>query len=244
MIEVQNISKKIDEQEILKDISFVIPPQQTLVIAGANGSGKSMLTKIILDLVEPSNGCVLLDGIANNQNAKFRQQVGLVFQDADSQIIGATVLEDVMFGLLNLKYHIKDAEQMALDILAKVNLLDKKDCIPLVLSGGEKRRLSIASIAVVKPKYLFLDEPYANLDWRSICEINRILIELQKTTALIIVTHELEKVLALANQMLVLNQGQLVICDEPCAALGQLKDEFNVKNPFTNYKQIQDLIWL
>jgi biotin transport system ATP-binding protein len=137
----------------LEDVSFSINTGEFCVIAGANGSGKSLLMGVIAGLDSPSRGTCVTEGRA-----------GLVFQDADSQLIGETPLEDAAFGPKNLGFGKEESAARARESLASVGLLPKADFAARSLSGGEKRRLSLAGVLAMDCPLVIFDEPYANLD--------------------------------------------------------------------------------
>jgi biotin transport system ATP-binding protein len=220
------------------------------VLAGANGSGKTVLMKILAGLLEPSEGDVLLDGapIADCGN-RLRSTVGLVFQDADAQIVGETVLEDASFGPENLA---RGAEKCtgtpaaaAQAALTEMELWEKRDASPRRLSGGEKRRLAIAGVLAMGCEMVIMDEPFANLDWPSVRQVVRAAKRLQESgRTLIILTHELEKVLGMADRLLVLHSGRLMADGAPETVLKDLDPAWGVRDPRFSYEKVEDCLWL
>lgn len=235
-IEVQNISKIFpDKTKALEDISFSIEQGDFCVIAGSNGSGKSVLMSLIAGLDEPTSGAISL----------FGNSAGLVFQDADSQILGETPEEDVSFGAKNYGLK-KDELKKCVDFsLEQTGLSHKKNAYARSLSGGEKRRLAVAGILAINRSIIIFDEPFANLDWpgvKQVCMILQKLKEEKKT--IIVLTHELEKILALANRFIVLDKGKIRFDGSPQDGLTQNLEQWSIKNPLAHYESLKDLAWL
>lgn len=230
IINIQNVSKNFDKKEVLKDINLQIYKDDFIVLSGANGSGKSVLMSLIANLDRDYSGKI-----------EVKSRVGIVFQEANSQILGDTLMDDVSFGIRNLP--LKQRLNEAQNALKQVGLLHKKDEICKNLSGGEKRRLAVASVLVLKREILIFDEPFANLDYegvKSVVDLLKDLKEQEKT--LIVLTHELEKVLALANRFVILNAGN-IIYDGEVKLDNELLKLAKIKNPLQNYRKISDLIW-
>lgn len=239
-ITVSNISKSFTQFDgkkffALSDISFSIKEGETAIISGANGSGKSLLVSIIASFEKQDSGKI---EIKNNE------KIGLIFQDADSQILGETPLEDVSYSLKNVGFTRKEAETKAKDFLEKVGLSNKQFFPSHFLSGGEKRRLSVASILALKRKIIIFDEPFANLDYDGVKSVNQILKMLQKENhTIIILTHELEKVLSLASHFIILHNGKIVFDGSPSRGLKQNLEQWGIRPPLVSYKTHKDLLW-
>ena len=170
-LEVKNISKIFpDKTKALEDISFSIEQEEFCVIAGSNGSGKSVLMSLIAGLDEPTGGTIDL----------FGNSAGLVFQDADSQILGETPEEDVSFGAKNYGLKKDELKQCVESSLEQVGLLHKKNAYARSLSGGEKRRLAVAGILAINRSVIIFDEPFANLDWPGVKQVCMILKKLKE----------------------------------------------------------------
>ncbi len=217
----------------LDDISLQITDGQCVLVAGENGSGKSLLMKLIAKLDSPSKGSI-----------RTTETVGLVFQDADAQILADTPIEDVLFGLRMRKGLSKaEARELAFEALSEVGLESKADSPSHFLSGGEKRRLAIASILALGRRTIILDEPYSNLDYPGVKSVNAIVQKLKEGgMTIIILTHELEKCLGLADRVLVLHQGHLVFDGSPSSALGQDLESWGIRNPAKNGNP-EALVW-
>ena len=166
---------------------------------------------MLAGLTEPSAGVILFQGKPLSQwGGLLRGFIGLVFQDADAQLIGETVEEDIRFGPENLKLEKTEVEKRLNEVMESLGLREKKDFSPRRLSGGEKRRLAIAGILAMGCETVIMDEPFANLDWPGVVQVLKIIQELKRRNAtLIILSHELEKVLALADRLVILAQGSI-----------------------------------
>lgn len=227
MIEVRNLCKyfRTSESGILKaldDVSLSIADGQCVLIAGANGSGKSLLMKLIAKLEKPTKGSV-----------ETSEDVGLVFQDADAQILADTPLEDVMFGLRRSKKLSKEeAKDKAIKALSDVGLSEKANSPSHFLSGGEKRRLAVASVMALGRRILILDEVYSNLDYPGVKSVNSLIERLKKEgLTIIILSHELEKCIDLCDRFIVLDKGKLVFDGKTSQTLEQDLEKWGIRNP-------------
>jgi cobalt/nickel transport system ATP-binding protein len=186
---------------------------EIVVICGPNGSGKSTLLEHLNGILLPSNGNILLNGerISKNNVEKLRRAVGLVFQDADSQLIAPTVLDDVMFGILNNGIPLEEAKASAEWALNLVGFNEAKK-IPHYLSGGEKRLVAIAGIVAMKPKIIVVDEPTSDLDPVNAEKIELLLSKLRDTLGLSVVisTHDMDLAARIADRVYLLKKGSVV----------------------------------
>jgi biotin transport system ATP-binding protein len=242
MIEVSSLTRKFSgsKEPALDGVSFSVASGDCLVITGANGSGKTVLMHLIAGLDRPTSGTVTI-----GETGGKMPRVGLVFQDADAQILGDTPEEDAAFGPRNLGLDRDAAHQTALAAIARVGLAGKERFPARSLSGGEKRRLAVAGILAMDTEIIIFDEPFANLDWPGVVQVNEIIQQLKADgKSLIILTHELEKVLALANRLIVLFRGKLVYDGSPERALeAEPLADWGVRNPLRGYGSIEDLVW-
>ncbi len=235
-IKIENLTKtfKTSSGKItaLENINLEIFEGDCLVIGGENGSGKSVLMSIIAGLEKCSCGKV------------EAPQVGLVFQEAETQILGESPAEDIAFGPKNLGWKKAEIELAVKAALEKTGLLEKKDFPARFLSGGEKRRLAVACMLAMNPPVIILDEPYANLDFGGVKQVNALIRQLKKDSkTVIILSHEIEKCLGLANHFVVLFQGKKVFDGEPEEGLKQNLEQWNIRNPLVSYKSVGDLVW-
>ena len=218
----------------LNNVSFQIDEGSVTVIGGENGSGKSVLMNIIAGLEKPTSGKI-------HSFAK----AGLVFQEADTQVLGETPREDISFGPKNQKKSKIQVEQAVENSLEQVGLAKKADYPARFLSGGEKRRLAVACMLAMELPVIIFDEPYANLDYGGVKQVNALLKRLheQKKTV-IILTHELEKCLGLADKFVVLFRGDKVFDGTAQEGLLQNLEQWNIRNPLNAYSKVEDLVWL
>jgi len=216
------------------DISLSIENGGCTIIAGANGSGKSLLMSIIAGLEEPSSGTV-----------KTGAKVGLVFQEPDAQILGETPKEDIAFGPKNMGISKEEIRVRVLAALDATGLTDRADFPARSLSGGEKRRLAAAGVLAMDAQIIIFDEPYANMDFPGVVQVNALF---KKLTAdgktVIILTHELEKCLALSNRFIVLFKGKKVFDGTAEQALSLDLEQWGIHHPLKNTaRELGDLVW-
>ena len=238
LFRVENLSHTFrDGTEALKSISLSIKDGECLLIAGRNGSGKTLLARHLVGISKPTKGTVRFRGAAlPDCTQALRRAVGFVFQDTDSQILGQTVAEDVAFGPSNLRLSPSEIRKRIEAALAETKLSGTEERRPESLSGGEKRRLAIAGVLAMRPDCLILDEPFANLDFESVRDIARICGDLKKSgITLIIVTHELEKIFTLADRLLILDKGLVCFDDIPSAAEPGLFAAHGLACPYEGY---------
>jgi biotin transport system ATP-binding protein len=235
-----------DNFEALTGVDLDIYEGECLLIAGANGSGKTLLMRILAGLLEPTEGEIFFKEKPLGECKKFlRRSVGLVFQDADSQILGETVEEDLRFGPENLKLSKEIIKSRVEETLAALELSKKRDFATRRLSGGEKRRLAVAGILAMGCETIIMDEPFANLDWPGVVQVLKIISTLKKTgKTVIILTHELEKILAFADRLVILAEGKIRDSGESEAVLNRLEPAWGVRDPRKLYRSAGDCTWL
>lgn len=236
-IEVKNVSKAYSTSEgkktAVRDISLSIEEGSLTVIGGENGSGKSVLMNIISGLEKQDSGIV-----------RTQAQVGLVFQEADTQILGETAREDIAFGLKNQKKSKEEIKKAVENSLNQTGLNLKADYPARFLSGGEKRRLAVACMLAMEFPIIIFDEPYANLDFGGVKQVNSLIKKLhEEKKTVIILSHELEKCLGLADRFIVLFRGDKVFDGSPIEGLGEDLEKWNIRNPLVSYTCAEDLVW-
>jgi len=195
-------------QMALSCVSLEVAPGEMVLVLGATGSGKSTLLRIAAGLVEPTEGVSTIDGETFTRDNTCGS-VGLIFQDAESQLFADTVLEDVAFGPRNLGMSSGEAEQSAREALHAVGLDAEKygERSPFTLSGGEARRAAIAGILAMRPRYLLADEPTAGLDAPGRAALRELLLTARRDTGVVVVSHAIEEFLGDADRVLVLDGG-------------------------------------
>ena len=214
-----------NERPALDNVNLKIDKNEFIGIIGHTGSGKSTLTQLFNGLLYTSGGQVIVDGqeISEDHKSKLkviRQKVGLVFQYPEYQLFEETIALDIAFGPKNLGLSEEEINKRVKDSMEKVGLSYEKfkDESPFELSGGQKRRVAIASILAMKPQYLILDEPTAGLDPEGRDEILReikSIYDSEEDMTVIIVSHSMEDIAKVANRVIVMNQGKIFADDKP-----------------------------
>ncbi|QTJ45339.1 energy-coupling factor ABC transporter ATP-binding protein [Dolosigranulum pigrum] len=230
IIAVNNIKYKynIDDDHLaLNDVSFSVKQGEWLSIVGPNGSGKSTLAKTLNGLIAPQEGSVQVDGLdLTMENVwDIRQRVGMVFQNPDNQFVGATVQDDVAFGLENLGVPRPEMIERIEQALAQVGMTDFAEKEPARLSGGQKQRVAIAGIVALKPKIMILDEATSMLDPRGRQEVLQTVKEVKERENLTVlsITHDVDEAAA-SDRVLVMKGGQIIDHDKPEAIFSQTKN--------------------
>lgn len=214
MIEVKNISKSFNGVQILHDVSFQFQTGKTNLIIGQSGSGKSVLTKCIVGLIEPEEGEILFDGrdftqLRRKEKKNIRKEIGMLFQGS-ALFDSLTVEENVMFPLkMFSKMSKEEMRERANFCLERVNIINKNKLFPAETSGGMQKRIAIARAIAMKPKYLFCDEPNSGLDPVTSMLIDELIKELTEeyNMTTIVITHDMNSVLEIGDNIMFLNQG-------------------------------------
>ena len=216
MLEVQNLKYSYNnDYQALKCVSLKIDDGDMVALLGKNGAGKSTLFLHLNGIYEPDEGKVFIDGeelkYDKKSLLKFRQKVGIVFQNPDDQIFAPTVEEDVAFGPLNLGLPMEEVQDRVEEALARVGMSGTEKIAPHHLSGGQKKRVAIAGILAMKPEIMVLDEPTAGLDPQGVENLVKLLKELNdEGITIVISTHEVDLVPDYANKVFVLVDGELI----------------------------------
>ena len=209
-LKINNLSYSYpDGHEALIDISFSVQKGESIAILGPNGAGKTTLILHLNGILGNLSGEIEVAGLeyTNENIAKIRETVGVVFQDPDDQLFMPTVIEDVMFGPKNFGYSNEEAEKNAVEALKMVGMDNFQDRPPHHLSFGQKRKVAIATVLASKPRLLVLDEPASNLDPASRKDLIEILKNLN--ISIILVTHDLPMALEICERSLILNEGEI-----------------------------------
>ena len=209
MIEIQNITKSFGGTEILKGISMVFEPGKTNLIIGQSGSGKTVLLKCLLGLHQPDGGNMLFSSeaygnMSDSERRTLRQEMGMVFQGS-ALFDSMTVLENVMFPMQMLtKLSDSQMRNAAEEVIERVNLVDAKNKLPTELSGGMQKRVAIARAVVMKPKYLFCDEPNSGLDPKTAIVIDNLIREItqENNITTVINSHDMNSVMEIGDSIL------------------------------------------
>ena len=221
MIEFENVSASYDgELPILRDVSFRIPDGDFVAFVGTNGAGKSTTMRLINGLLKPSSGQVLIDGVPTTQlrTSQLAAKVGFLFQNPDRQICCSTVREELLFGFRAQGRADAEAE-------AKVDAMIERfgfdgDAEPFLLNRGTRQLLALASIIVMEPPVVVLDEPTTGLDFRECAKVMDVIAELNaRGTTVIMVCHDMEVVADYAKRVIAMTAGQVVADGETFAVL-------------------------
>lgn len=216
MLKAENIFYSYgDGTSALNGISLEIKKGDIVALLGKNGAGKSTLFLQFNGILRPDKGRVLIDGeelkYDKKSLTKFRQKVGIVFQNPDDQIFAPTVEEDVAFGPLNLKLPMEEVQRRVTAALKRVGMSGFEKKAPHYLSGGQKKRVAIAGILAMEPEIMILDEPMAGLDPVGATKIIKLLRELNdEGITIFISTHDVNLIQDYVDRIFVINEGEII----------------------------------
>ena len=241
VIDVKNLSfryKESQEYYDVKDIMFHVKRGEWLSIVGHNGSGKSTTVRLIDGLLEAESGEIVIDGqrLTEENVWDIRRQIGMVFQNPDNQFVGATVEDDVAFGLENQGLSRQEMKKRVEEALALVGMLEFKKREPARLSGGQKQRVAIAGVVALRPAILILDEATSMLDPEGRRELIETVKGIRKDydMTVISITHDLEEV-AMSDRVLVMKKGEIESTSSPRELFSRNDlDQIGLDDPFAN----------
>lgn len=241
IIDVKNLSFRYKENQKyydVKDITFHVKRGEWLSIVGHNGSGKSTTVRLIDGLLEAESGEIVIDGqrLTEENVWKIRRQIGMVFQNPDNQFVGATVEDDVAFGLENQGLSRQEMKKRVEEALDLVGMLDFKKREPARLSGGQKQRVAIAGVVALRPAILILDEATSMLDPEGRRELIETVQGIRKDydMTVISITHDLEEV-AMSDRVLVMKKGEIESTSSPRELFSRNDlDQIGLDDPFAN----------
>lgn len=215
--------KETDSKDVIKNISFEINQGEMVAVLGHNGSGKSTIAKLIMGLLEPVSGEIYInDELLTIDNLdRLRSKMGIIFQNPDNQFVGATVKDDMAFGLENHLIERSEMERRIEKYSRLVNMHEFLEKNPENLSGGQKQRVAIGGALAMETDLIIFDESTSMLDPKGTKEINETIKNLKlnnQDKTIISITHELEEALY-ADRILVLNKGQIVLDGTPSVVL-------------------------
>lgn len=224
MLEIKNLNYSYpDGKKALKDINIKIDDNETIGIVGANGAGKSTLIKTIVGIFLTDQGEIIVDGekVTKKTLKSIRKKVGVVFQNPDDQLFMNKVYDDIAFGPRNYKLTEEKVKEKVEKVMKELHIEKLKDRSPNNLSGGEKRKVAIATVLSMEPSIILFDEPTSFLDPKG----KRILIETLKgiNTTKIIATHDLDMVKDNCKRVIVLKDGQVVADGKPKEILNDVE---------------------
>ena len=221
MIEFKNVSASYDgELPILRDVGFLIPDGDFVAFVGTNGAGKSTTMRLINGLLKPSSGQVLIDGAPTTQlrTSQLAAKVGFLFQNPDRQICCSTVREELLFGFRAQGRDDAEAEAKVDAMIERFGL--DGDAEPFLLNRGTRQLLALASIIVMEPPVVVLDEPTTGLDFRECAKVMDVIAELNaRGTTVVMVCHDMEVVADYAKRVIAMTAGQVVADGETFAVL-------------------------
>ncbi|MDD6188325.1 MAG: ATP-binding cassette domain-containing protein [Clostridiales bacterium] len=215
ILELENVSYTYPDGPVaVDDLSVSVGRGERVAVLGSNGAGKSTFFLLCNGILEPSAGCIRCGGRQMSRKKKdlieLHRRVGIVFQEAENQILAVTVEGEVSFGPINLGLPMEEVEQRTADALQRMGLQGYGDRSPQYLSGGEKKRVTIADILAMKPDVILLDEPTASLDPENVVRLERTLDQLtQAGIALMVSTHDVDFAARFARRGLVFVHGKL-----------------------------------
>ncbi|HEM9304730.1 TPA: energy-coupling factor transporter ATPase [Streptococcus agalactiae] len=227
IITVNNLFFKYDSNQThyqLENVSFHVKQGEWLSIIGHNGSGKSTTVRLIDGLLEAESGQIIIDGqeLTEDNVWELRHKIGMVFQNPDNQFVGATVEDDVAFGLENKGIPLKDMKERVGQALDLVGMSEFKMREPARLSGGQKQRVAIAGAVAMRPQVIILDESTSMLDPEGRLELIRTIraIRQKYNLTVISITHDLDEV-ALSDRVIVMKNGKVESTSTPKALFGR-----------------------
>lgn len=232
VVEIQDLSKSFDDKVVLKSIHLEIKEGENLVILGKSGSGKSVLIKCLVGLIEVDKGKILLFGeniiVLNNQQLNtVRKKIGFLFQGA-ALYDSMTVEENLLFQLRDDSSLTRAQKQILIvEALKNVGLENSIDLMPSELSGGMRKRIGLARALILKPKLMCYDEPTTGLDPITSREISQLILDVQKqnNTSSIIITHDIACAKIVANRIIIIKDGEF-IADGTFETLSNSDDEW------------------
>ena len=241
VVDVKNLSfryKESQEYYDVKDITFHVKRGEWLSIVGHNGSGKSTTIRLIDGLLEAESGEIVIDGqrLTEENVWNIRRQIGMVFQNPDNQFVGATVEDDVAFGLENQGLSRQEMKKRVEEALDLVGMLDFKKREPARLSGGQKQRVAIAGVVALRPAILILDEATSMLDPEGRRELIETVKGIRKDydMTVISITHDLEEV-AMSDRVLIMKKGSIESTSSPRELFSRNDlDQIGLDDPFAN----------
>lgn len=222
MIELKNITCRLNQNLALDNISLTIMPGESVAIIGPNGSGKTTLLKVLNGLINISSGEYIFDGQKidskfledSRQRKIFHKKIGFVFQNSDNQLFCKTVFDEIAFGLLQFNIEYKEVEKRVNDCLKLLDIEHIKNRVPYTLSGGEKKKVAIAATLALNPEVLVLDEPLNEIDPKSKRKLKELLFTLnQYGKTIICATHDYDYFDGLFKRAIEISSDHRIIYD-------------------------------
>jgi len=235
MLRIENLSKRFDSKVVLDGVSLEANDGENLVIFGRSGTGKSVLLKCIVRLLEPDSGKIFIQdndvlSLKIKELNELRKQIGFLFQSA-ALYDSMSVRHNLEFPLVrNFNFTPSEREEKIVSVLEKVSLLDAIDKMPSELSGGMKKRVGLARAIITEPKLMLYDEPTTGLDPITSKEISMLILELQRSLKMtsVVVTHDLLCAEIIADRAIMLNEGKIIF-EGSLEKMTSSNDEFLIK---------------
>lgn len=236
LLEIQDLSFAYEDKQVLKDICVTVEKGEKIAVMGSNGAGKSTFFLNLNGVLQSDQGKIFLDGnkIGKKDFGKLHEKVGFVFQDADSQIIASNVKAEISFGPMNLGLPGDEVLRRVKSAITYMNLEDFTDRAPHYLSGGEKKRVSIADILAMESEILIFDEPMAALDPVNAENVEQVLSRLHDDgKTLLIATHDVDFAYRFADRVLVFSDGEIIADGTPLQIFQQkeVMERAHLKKP-------------
>jgi cobalt/nickel transport system ATP-binding protein len=215
-IDIQDVSYSYaDGCAALRQVNLAIDKGERIAVIGPNGAGKSTLFQLLNGLLMPSSGKVCVDGLLVERKNLYqiRQKIGMVFQDSDDQLFNPTVRQEIAYGLMNMRVTGEELERTIAWALEAANIRDLAEKSPHNLSGGQKKRVALASVLAMRPDVLVLDEPTAALDPHGVHSFLRLLNKINKEMGITLIfsSHDTDIIPLLSDRVYLLNAGQIVL---------------------------------
>ena len=239
VIELKNVTfSYLQNNETIKDININIEKGRFVSIVGHNGCGKSTLAKLLVGLLVPQKGEIIIDGqTLTRKNATIiRQKMALVFQNPDNQFIGATVEDDIAFGLENKCVEHNKMQDIINEYANEVGMINFLKKEPSMLSGGQKQRVAIAGALALNPEIIIFDESTSMLDPKGKRDIRELILKMKENNpdlTVISITHDIEEAYE-SDEVIVMNEGRIVTSGNPKIVLKnkELMDQVGIEMPF------------
>ncbi|RKI43156.1 ABC transporter ATP-binding protein [bacterium D16-51] len=218
LLEVKGLSFSYDKKPVLKNISLSVRRGEKIAVMGSNGAGKSTFFLNLNGVLQAGQGEIFFNGkrAGKKERKGLQRSVGFVFQDADSQLIASNVRAEISFGPMNMGLSKQEVAERVKEAIEYLSLSDLQDRPPHYLSGGEKKRVSIADILAMKPEIFLIDEPMAALDPMNAEKVEQILYRLNKEgKTLLVATHDVDFAYRFADRVLVFSDGCLIADGTP-----------------------------
>ena len=253
MIEVKNLIKSFDGREVLKNVSTFFEPGKTNLIIGRSGSGKTVMMKNLIGLLQPDSGEILYSGrnitnMSKSQLKSLRQEMGMLFQGS-ALFDSMTVLENAMFPLTMFSSEpYKQREKRAMFCLERVDLKDAKHLYPAEISGGMKKRAAIARAIALNPRYLFCDEPNSGLDPKTSLLIDALIFDITKDYQMttVINTHDMNSVMNIGEKIVLISEGRKAWEGSKDEIMSSMNEDLNnfvfASDLFKRVKEVENAI--